>query len=260
VAPSGGGAVAVSGGAPLLQDLWLTLEPGGDGALALGGGSTPTISDSLFDGLVTTEATGVDTETSGTTPTFEGNTFQGVEATLLLLGPGQATVRGNEFLDGARIGASDGETGLIEGNVIRGTQSRVAGIHLEESSGIQVRANDISGMATGISVSAMGTAALEGNELVDNDIGIGWSSTQSGTIAENSIRGGQVGINFTAGSPLVTGNTVEDAAQRGIAIMKRATPTLDGNIVCGCGANVWLAEGAEPQMGENEICADETAG
>jgi hypothetical protein len=57
----------------------------------------------------------------------------------------------------------------------------------------------------------------------------------------------------------VTDKTVDGQAYRGVSIGRNASPSLSGNIVCDCGTNLWVAEQAEPQLGDNEICEDEPA-
>lgn len=253
LAPAEGGAILADLGAPVLEDLVIRIDAEAHGAIALGDVSGLVLRDSSIEGNIVTAP-------GGSTLTIEGNSFKGGASAFV--GQGEAVVRDNEFLDGAGLSFSDGMTGIVEGNVFMAPEVPdllATAISIDTDSDMVVRANSISGAQVGISVSAMGSAAIEDNELVDDGIGIGWSSTQPGTIDGNSIRGGQSGLILSAGSPVVTGNTVEDATFRGIAVMRLASPSLGGNTVCDCTTNLWVDEQAEPEMGDNQICPDGSA-
>lgn len=73
-------------------------------------------------------------------------------------------------------------------------------------------------------------------------------------IEDNLIIGGENGISIEAGSPELTGNTVEGASGRGIAIAG-AAPVLRDNTVCGNGTDLWVDQWATPGIDDsNEIC------
>jgi hypothetical protein len=49
---------------------------------------------------------------------------------------------------------------------------------------------------------------------------------------------------------------VEGSSVSGILIAGGASPVVSGNTVCGSATNLDIREGAEPDLGENEICPD----
>jgi parallel beta-helix repeat protein len=269
-APARGGGVLVDGGAPLLADIAVTTDEGAYGAVALGGESRPVVRDSWFAGDVITDS-------DGTSPTLEGNSLIGRHV-FSLNGPGEVLVRGNRFPDGGTISASDGLTGVIEGNDLTGGDIGVdsgsdltvrdnvlrsgdvqpvgvAAIHVDGGSAL-IEGNSITGMPLGIRVTASADTTVASNQLVDNRLGIAWSSMAPGAISGNHLEGGASGLVISAGSPEVTGNSVEGVTGRGITVGTASSPTLTGNTVCGCGTNLWLSERATPEIGENDICAE----
>ena len=198
-----------------------------------------------------------------------------------LNGPAAVVVRGNTFQDGASISASGGVTGVIEGNdftegfigiengsdmlVEANTMTGLSGslgaaIYVRDSgSKAHVVGNAVTDAETAISVIGGADAIVEDNGLVDDTIGIAWSSTAPGTIDGNTISGGVTGIVIGGGSPVVSDNSVTGATKFGISIGSQATPQLSGNTVCGNGLNLMVAKGATPVMGQNDICPDEPA-
>ena len=268
-------AVLVVGGAPQLQDLSIVTDAPADVFISLlFDQSAPVLQDSAWAGYL---------YSIGSSPTLEGNTISTVDAMLGLNGPAEVVVRGNTFLDGASISASDELTGLIEGNdftdggigvdtgsdmLVRGNTfnggARTplgAGAILVSGTGSQARIveNKVTGSPVGVSITGGSKATVEANEFDDTNIAIAWSTMEAGTIDGNTITGGVSGIVVTGGSPAVVDNTVEGASARGISIGSLAAPSLSGNTVCGNASNLWLAEKAAPDIGENEICADEPA-
>jgi nitrous oxidase accessory protein NosD len=253
-APAEGGAVLVDGGAPLLQDLWMTVDPGSYGTLAMGGVSQPVVRDSLLEGYVLTDS-------DGTSPLMEGNTFTQVPVTLS--GPGESTLRGNTFAEGSGISASEDLTGLIEGNTFIGGQPGMPselGLGIKAGSDLVVRGNTFSDLDIGISVDAYAAATIEGNEFDDDGMAVTWGSTKGGSISDNTIRGGFAGITVSGGSPSITGNTIEDVTGRGLAVGVRANATVEGNSICGCGTNLVVDEASDSQVGENDVCTEGGAG
>jgi len=89
---------------------------------------------------------------------------------------------------------------------------------------------------------------FDGHEIVA--ISLGDSDT---TVADNNITGESAGIQLSAGSPTITGNTIE-VGGRGISVGALSTATIDGNTVCGGHGSIFLSDGAEPTLGENELC------
>lgn len=251
LAPAQGGAILAGLGAPVLEDLVILIDPEAYLAIALGDVSGLVLRDSSIEG-------GIVTAPGGSTLTMEGNTFRGGESAFV--GEGEVVARDNEFLDGAGLSFSDGMTGNVESNSFSGAQGDTAAAAVSVTdSDVVIRANSFTERPIAIGISAMSSASIEDNELVDNGIGISWSSTQPGTIDSNTIRGGQAGLVLSSGSPVVTGNIVADAAFRGIAMGRTASPSLDGNTVCGSTTNLWVDERAEPEMGDNDICPDAAA-
>lgn len=252
-APVGGGSVLIDGGAPRLEDLWMTLEPGGYLTIAMGGQSRPTVLDSRLEGVAATDD-------DGTSPTFERDTFT-VDG-LAVDGPGETTVRDSTFLQGSSVDTSGGMTARIEGNDFTGGGSGNAtdtAITADTASNVVARDNTFTDFDMGVNVWAYSTATIEDNEFVDSGMAVVWGTTKGGAIDGNSIRGGFAGITVTDGSPSITGNTISDVTGRGIAVGIRAEAIVEGNTVCGCGVNLSVAEGSAAQVGENDICPDEPA-
>lgn len=252
-APADGGAIHVNGGSPTLQDLQLTVDPGGYLSIAMGGQSRPVVRESTLGGIAVTDD-------DGTSPTFEEDEF--VVDGLSADGPGETIVRDSTFSGGSTLSVSGGMTARVEGNHFSGGGSGNAtdtAITAESESDIVVRDNTFDDLDMGVNVWAYSTATIEGNEFVDSGMAIVWGSTRGGVIDGNTIRRGFSGITIDGGSPSVTGNTIEDVTGRGIAIGVRAEAVVEQNHVCGCGTNLYVAEGSGSQMGENDVC-DEVTG
>ena len=267
--------ILVVGGAPILEDLDILNSTDLDAALPIifAAQSAPVIRGSAWSGYLVTD------ESSG--PTIEANTISGVNAIIALNGPADVVVRDNTFQDGASISASGGVTGVITGNdftegfigidngsdmlVEANTMTGLSGslgaaIYVRDSgSKAHVVGNEVTDAGTAISVIGGAEAVVEDNGLVDDAIGVAWSSTATGTIEGNAISGGMTGIVIGGGSPVVSDNSVTGATRFGISIGSQATPQLSGNTVCGNGLNLMVAQGATPVLGQNDICADEPA-
>ena len=94
---------------------------------------------------------------------------------------------------------------------------------------------------------------IRGNTLSGSAyLGISLTGTDT-TVADNRITGESAGIGLGTGSPNVTGNTIE-VGGRGISIGAASTATIDGNVVCGGDTSIFVNEGAEPVLGDNELC------
>src|SRR3990172_5978415 len=78
----------------------------------------------------------------------------------------------------------------------------------------------------------------------DNDVSGAQTSGLSGSIEDNAVTGGDVGIIVTSGAPAVDGNTIEGVTGRGLVVTLGASPALSGNTSCGNGTDLWVAEGA----------------
>ncbi len=280
VVPLAGGGVLVDGGAPELADLSVVPHPDAEisgtyrDALFMypfqfKEGSSPVVRDSSWTGFL---------HSGGSSPTFEGNTI--TSSVMALDGPGEAVVRGNTFPDGAilhldfdltgiiesndltnaSIGIGAGSSMTVKDNVVRDTRSgrgEAAIAVWEPGSSGHIVGNTVTGSVVGISVSDGAVATVEGNDLIGNDVAIQWSSTETGAIDGNAVREGGIGIEIVAGDPSVVDNTVEGASSWGMVIDVPARPTLEGNTVCGSGrSNLFVVEGADPVVGENQICPD----
>ncbi len=220
---------------------------------------------------------GIDVQ--GGAPLLEGNA---IGAVMRLSGATDAVIRGNTFLEFADVLVSGGASALIEGNDFTGGSIRVDGgvdvtvrdnvirglVPVVGEPGIDIRGPDASALVTGNSVSDAGigvsiadgaAATVEDNELARNSVGVAWFAWIPGAIDGNVIEGGAMGISISSDTPSVTGNSVDDATVRGVAIGGGATPSVDANSVCGSETNLWVAESATPQLGENDICPDAMA-
>lgn len=272
--------VHVAGGSPVLDGL--VFQGVGDpaqgsadgGSLLVSGGSSATLRDSVFEGGV-----GIFVH-DGSEPLISGNVLRSGAVIGGRFGDG-AVVRGNEIRDASgAMGIRTPTMALFEDNVIA---DATIGIYVDRApdvgEGPRIRANAISGCVTGISVNAesaprieentftgndagislndgAGTALIEGNEFVDNSIGIGVGESAA-RIEGNTIQGGTTGIVVSRGATAaITGNTVEGAANRGITVANGASPTISDNRICHNGTNVVVADGAAPTMQGNDICPD----
>ena len=149
---------------------------------------------------------------------------------------GSPTLSGNTIV-GLVTGFSivDGASPLIEGNVVRGTQ-------------------------TAVWVGEDATPIIRANEFADNRtaISLPGGPGESGTSVEgNTFTGGSNAILITGGSYSIVGNTVEGATGRAVAIGPNAAPILRDNVLCGNDENLFIADGATPDIDDsNEICED----
>ena len=101
-------------------------------------------------------------------------------------------------------------------------------------------------------------AAVRGNEFLDNYTSLSLSDSSS-ELSGNRIQGGVIGIEIEgSGEPLVVGNSLEDARSRGIVIGGGTSPVIEGNSVCGSVVNLVVDAGAQPTIGDNDICPDGT--
>ena len=80
-----------------------------------------------------------------------------------------------------------------------------------------------------------------------------------GTIVDNIVRGGEVGI-IAESAASISGNDVEGAEARGIVIIG-GSPVVRSNRSCGNGEKLFVADAATPDIDDsNQICADMPAG
>jgi hypothetical protein len=274
----------------LLQDAGATTISGltfrGEPSLVIVSGGSPTIQDSVFDNVgwaFGTRGTGNDGSSihvnDGSTATIVRNSLIGggpvgvfgesvplIDENSLTGGPhiylasqGEGTVVKANTIDGTLrwgIGVFDRDPVTIEGNMI--TNPGQNGINLSSGSGT-IRDNVISGAQLTAIATGNWDATVVGNKLTDNQIAISYSAAE-GLIEGNVVEGGVVGIVVVGRSPLVKDNVVRGVEGRGIVVGVNTSPTLSGNTSCENGTNLFIGEGAEPDIDEsNEICEDAPA-
>lgn len=268
-------AMLVLGGAPSLEGVALKHEGTPlpqlslAGGLFIEGGSTADVRDSVvqYRARISGDSMPVLTGDTfsylliqdGAAPTLHDNTMTGGRdcgAVVVVVGGAQASLTGNAFVDsGLHIAGrdDDGTSAALEGNRFSGSSGQ--GVLVSDTATATITGNAFSGNQQGVRV-AEATAEVRDNEFVGVWNSVMFRDTDS-TLAGNTIRGGTIGATFSgSGSPLVQGNLIENAAMRGILVAHGASPIIEGNTICGSSENLFLAEGAEPTMGENDICAD----
>jgi hypothetical protein len=194
--------------------------------------SPATIEHSSFTAIV---ANSTNTPISGGPSTIRNNRTSGI----LINGP--ALVEGNEVVESEEPYQGDKQYG--------------SAIDVQGGEGWIVRDNTVSGFLgdTAIEASRASAGEISDNVVVDSRTGIHLG--REGQVVEgNQITGGLVGI-VTNGSPSLTGNRVEGAAERGLVLW--GAPVLRDNHSCGNGENLFIAPAATPDIDEsNEICPD----
>ena len=175
-------------------------------------------------------------------------------------GPGTILIEDNRISNpgplGIRVGRNIGAEGFeptVRNNTIEG--ARTSGIAVTEGGAPQIVGNTLTGNGVGISWGgAAGT--IEDNTLVDNSIGLSLRG-DADLVSGNTISGGRGGISVMSGSMALDGNEVTGAGERGFAIGGEASPVLTSNVSCENGENLWVADGAAPEIDDsNEICED----
>lgn len=279
--------VHAKGGAPVFEGLVLRdvdrphVDGSGSdlGGLIVSGGSQATVRDSVFEG-----GHGILVD-DVSEPLITGNTLRGGAG--IGGGFGDGTIIRDNQISGTvlgSIGILSPTAALIEGNSITGSGTGIWIGHIS-GEGVQpfIRSNSVSGCLTGILVSRGAAPTIEGNTLTGSELfgirlsdGAGpariaendFSDNGTGIIASqtdahiegNTIEGGAAGVVILRhGTPTISGNTVEEAANYGIRVQGGAAPTLTGNRICDNGTNLVLDEGAEPTMQGNDICPDPTS-
>lgn len=230
-------AVIVRGGAPIVEDLATGLY------VHIHGGSAATIRDSIIEANVfTLEASPV---------TIEDSTIGAMLVNSDAASDAEAIIRNN------RTGAIDlvGPV-LVEGNELSGDESG-SGIDVQGGDGWVIASNTLTGKDGAILVNQLGSGTIEGNRLIDNNVGIELGNTDS-VVRSNEITGGTDGIIIDRGAPTIEDNSVEGASRRGLTIRSSAaTPTLSGNTLCGNGTNLSVPEDAAYDIdATNSICED----
>lgn len=278
----------VDGGAPTLEGLLLdgvgeaegfhrnrSVPPG---SIVITGGSSAVVQgNTLLDG-------GPITAYEGSSPSVIGNTLIGgpsiiaftpAEGTIVrgntisatpvrgigVYGPGRPTIEYNTISgaagDGISVGGAHNSRGtdpIVRGNTVRDAET---GIGVAEQAAPTIEGNTLSHNRTGLAI-GYGSDALtvEGNDLVDNSIGIAIGRS-NGHFERNSVQGGRAGVVITGESPTLIDNSIEGASVRGLVVVRPASPTLEGNLVCGNVENLVMEPGEDqPVRATNEICDD----
>lgn len=240
------GAVLVSGGAPLFEDVAVTVPPRGLGSFYFAEGTTATVRDSTWDGPWFIDEAPV---------TIEGDTISGKAR---IFGDGWV-VRGNTFLDGGDLWIGTA-SGLIEGNDLTGSGVMFAGpggdVTVRDNTFRDVHWVGEDGMAA-VAVQGKGShAEVTGNTISGSDTGVLIGGESGALVTDNRLSGNKVGLSLAAADgTLVEDNTIEQN-EVAVSITAAARPALKGNIICGNGTNLraggenpmtlsgnWLSEG-----------------
>jgi hypothetical protein len=248
--------LTVRGGSPVIHDV--TTDEGHGAAAYFTGGTTGVIRDSTLGGLVSVNG--------GSPAVIVNNVMQQHVLIENPVGTAAAVVRGNH-LPGVAVAteaedwSGKGGPAVIEDNVFAlpvGTTdvglSDFLGITLQGADHVVVQRNTMSGFSIGIDYRRGTNATIVDNQLHDNATGI--ATYGHGLIARNSVRGGSDGIVVWEGSPAIEDNGVEGSSNRGITVLTGGTPTLTGNTLCGNATNLYIAGGAQPVLGDNNVCPD----
>ncbi len=245
--------VILDGGSPTLRDSVLT-DVGvaydgavGENVILVTSGGTATVSGNQIrnSGQVTVMA--------DADPTISGNTLTG-GAHIYLDDPGTATIIEKNTIDGTLMWAiylgDDGGAVTMRENVI--TNPAQNGIHINGGHA-DIVGNEIRGATSAGIVAGLDPVNIAGNSLWDNQVAISGASRE-GSIADNVVRGGGAGIALL-GDLEVSGNDVEGVTARGIVILRGSSSILRDNRSCGNGENLFVAEGATPDIDDsNEFC------
>jgi parallel beta-helix repeat protein len=188
-------------------------------------------------------------------PLFEGNVINNV---IRNAGDSDARIVGNRV---GGVWAEGGAAPTIEDNLIDFANNGGAdggfsscGVEISGLASPTVASNVIHNAPTGICVLGPGStsATIEGNELLDNAMGIR-SSRSDVLIKGNHIEGGSRGILISTGSPSLIDNIVVGVSRQGITIAGAGSPTLSGNHSCDNGTNLTIIEGATPEIDDTNV-------
>jgi F-box protein 11 len=272
-----GVAVIVRGGAPAFEDVVVRHAGERDanrvlaGSLFIDGASAPTISGGQMwhrvqiddDSTVTfVEALlqyGKVVVQGGSSLVFtRGTVFASDIQPITIVDGASATIAGTEF----QRGGVD-----VVGGERSGTSAAITGSSFANASGYAVRVTG--GASATITESAFSGnqnavaiegshAAVRGNEFLDNYTSLSLSDSSS-ELSGNRVQGGVIGVEIEgSGEPLVVGNSLQDVRSRGIVIGGGTSPVIEGNSVCGSVVNLVVDAGAQPTIGDNDICPDGT--
>ncbi len=235
---SHGTAVVIDGGSPTLDDL--VVDPEGEmrtssptqprEALAIDGGASPTIRDSVLTSLSHIG--------NGSSPLFEGVTVQG--ACMLIEGEGTSpVVRGTTFqaseCPGFSISVAKGAHVLVEASPVN-SLSQNAGIRVaNEGSSAEITGTDIIGGTEGLYVGPGAGVLVYRTNVRDAEIGIRVLDAEL-RLQEAGLIGNEVGLRVGGDSYLET----------------------SGTTFCGNAQSLDLSDGARVPLDQNDICIDGT--
>jgi parallel beta-helix repeat protein len=128
------------------------------------------------------------------------------------------------------------DSNLVEKNVVTGSGHGVA---LAPATNSRVRANDLSGNAVGLLISAndANDNTVEDNIIHNNtEAGVLLANGTRNTVRNNAVNGNQCGISIRSAYNVVQGNTVNGSLSAGIAMTLDGEPSrVQDNIMLGSG-------------------------
>jgi len=252
------------GGAPVLEGLvfediggsFHSPDPLVGWALSLRDGTQASVQDSRFLGGASVAING------GSSPTLEGNTFEG-GGSILVFSPGDDAIIRDNVIDTAErngIELFSPTRMLIEGNRIHASGKHAIKLGGQLSGGLAsgvdpfIRGNVISATdGPAIIVGGDARPTIADNEFSGNRVAIQIGRADA-IVTGNRVEDGATGfVVVSGGSPTITDNTI-DVTGRGIAIGKGTSPIVHGNDVCGGEISIRIADDAKPDLGENQTC------
>jgi hypothetical protein len=226
----------LDGGAPTLRDVSIS----GNDIVMVGG--EPVFRDARIDTYFAVR---------GASPTVEDSEIVGHAS---VDGPGRTIIRRSTLLGGTS--ASADATGSYEDNLFIGGLLAVDSGSDMVVSGNTVR--DIDDNEAAILVIGDGSSAeIVGNTVERAAIGISVKSSEPASVVTgNTIRDVRVGIHVDSlADTRIEDNEIVDARTVGI-LLQRGRPLVAGNRICGSTQPFEFRDGADPQLGTNDVCED----
>ena len=122
------------------------------------------------------------------------------------------------------ITVSGGASGVtIDNDSISSGQQDIA-ITAGGATGLDVRADQLSGTGTGIALAAAANGTISGNDITSIGTGISITAAFNGAIADNEIHNAQTGVNYQAAAAL-SDNAIHD---NGIGVISSVLDTTSG--------------------------------
>ena len=183
-----------------------------------------------------------------------GDSDPGWSASLSVGGGSTASVRDSLFTDSGRIDIID-SAATIAGIEVRDSGpiyviGQMDGAAIEDSVFTATR-----GRNGALILQGAGDAVVEGNQFVDNAMGIKVENATS-TIRDNTFRGNGEAIWVTAlGDPNVEANTIEGNVV-GIRVDAHRAPSIVGNRICDNETDLEFAEPNGITLSGNTICSE----